>query len=69
MSAGDKFSAGMDKAKGKVEETLGKARGDKEQEARGHADQAKGATKQAFEKAKDTVKDVIDDAKDEPNSR
>ena len=60
MSASDKLSAGMDKAKGKAKEALGNVTGDEEKVAEGKADQAKGDLKNAAEKAKDAAKDVFD---------
>ncbi|GAB2552197.1 CsbD family protein [Leucobacter ruminantium] len=60
MSASDKLSAGMDKAKGKAKEALGKVTGDDEKVAEGKADQVKGDLKNAAENAKDAAKDVFD---------
>lgn len=60
MSASDKLSAGMDKAKGKTKEALGNVTGDDEKVAEGKADQAKGDLKSAAAKAKDAAKDVFD---------
>ncbi|QAB17839.1 CsbD family protein [Leucobacter muris] len=60
MSASDKLSAGMDKAKGKAKEALGNVTGDDEKVAEGKADQAKGDIKNAAAKAKDAAKDVFD---------
>jgi len=55
--------SGIDKAKNKAEEMIGKgkeetgkATGDEQLEAEGHADQAKGNLKQAGEKVKDVFK-------------
>ena len=55
--------SGMDKAKNKAEELggqakeqAGKATGNKDLEAEGHADQASGNLKQAGEKVKDAFK-------------
>lgn len=54
----------VDKAKNKAEELAGKAKkkvghatGDKDTEAEGHKEQAKGNLKQAGEKVKDAFKD------------
>ncbi len=61
MGLEDKLSAGMDKAKGKAEEVVGKITGDDEKVAEGKALQAEGDLKQAGEKVKDAVKNVVDD--------
>lgn len=53
----------MDKAKGKVKEVAGVASNDRELEAEGKMDQAKGAAKGAFESVKQSVKDAVN-----PNS-
>lgn len=60
MSASDKLSAGMDKAKGKAEEVVGRMTGDEEKVAEGKAEQAKGDLKSAAEQAKDAAKDAFD---------
>ncbi len=60
MGASDKMEAGMDKAKGKVKETVGDMTDNEKLEAEGKLDQAKGDMKSAAEKAKDSVKDVFD---------
>ena len=49
-----------DKAKGKVKETVGVATGDRDLEAEGKKDTAKGNLKGAFEDAKHAVKDALD---------
>ena len=49
-----------DKAKGKIKETAGVATGDRELEAEGKKDTAKGNIKGAFEDAKHAVKDALD---------
>ena len=49
-----------DKAKGKLKETAGVATGDRELEAEGKKDTAKGNIKGAFEDAKHAVKDALD---------
>jgi uncharacterized protein YjbJ (UPF0337 family) len=56
MSAVDKIKNTAETTKGKVKEGLGQATGDESLEAEGHADQAKGALKQAGEKVKDAFK-------------
>jgi uncharacterized protein YjbJ (UPF0337 family) len=50
----------MDKAKGKVKESVGGMTGDKDLQAEGKVDQLKGS----LEGVKDKVKDAIDDIKD-----
>lgn len=60
MGASEKLSAGMDKAKGKAEEAIGRVTGDDEKVAEGKAEQAKGDLKSAAERAKDAAKDVFD---------
>ncbi|GAA1958645.1 CsbD family protein [Amycolatopsis minnesotensis] len=57
MSAGDKIGNKAEDLKGKAKEGLGKTTGDRELEAEGKTDQAKGNVKQAGEKIKDAVKD------------
>ncbi|MFP2925659.1 CsbD family protein [Pyxidicoccus sp. 3LG] len=49
-----------DKAKGKVKETAGVATGDRELEAEGKADTAKGNLKGKVEDAKRVIKDALD---------
>lgn len=49
-----------DKIKGKVKETAGVATGDRELEAEGKKDTAKGEIKGAFEDAKRDIKDALD---------
>ena len=49
-----------DKAKGKIKETAGVATGDRDLEAEGKKDTAKGNVKGAFEDAKHAVKDALD---------
>ncbi|MDQ2708471.1 MAG: CsbD family protein [Actinomycetota bacterium] len=56
MGLGDKISNKSEELKGEAKETTGKATGDEELEAEGHADQAKGNVKQAGEKIKDVFK-------------
>ncbi|QSQ22221.1 CsbD family protein [Pyxidicoccus parkwayensis] len=52
-----------DKAKGRVKETVGTATGDRELEAEGKADTAKGKIKEKVEDAKRAVKDALDSDK------
>ncbi|MDT7578894.1 MAG: hypothetical protein QOK35_154 [Pseudonocardiales bacterium] len=60
MAADDKIDAKTDQVKGKVKEGVGRATDDRDLEAEGHGDQAKGNIKQAGEKVKDSVKNVFD---------
>ena len=53
-----------DKAKGKIKETAGVATGDRDLEAEGKKDTAKGNVKGAFEDAKHAVKDALNGDKD-----
>ena len=52
-----------DKAKGKVKETVGVATGDRQLEADGKLDSAKGKVKEVVEDAKRVIKDAVDDIK------
>ena len=56
MAADDKINAKSDQLKGKVKEGVGRATDDRDLEAEGHGDQAKGNVKQAGEKIKDVFK-------------
>ena len=56
MAADDKIDAKADQLKGKVKEGVGRATDDRDLEAEGHGDQAKGNVKQAGEKIKDVFK-------------
>lgn len=56
MAADDKIDAKTDQVKGKVKEGVGRATDDRDLEAEGHGDQAKGNLKQAGEKIKDVFK-------------
>ncbi|AKF84069.1 CsbD family protein [Myxococcus fulvus] len=59
----------IDKAKGKIKETVGAATGDRSLEAEGKVDTAKGHAKEKLEDAKRAVRDAVDDDKprrDEP---
>lgn len=60
MGMGDKFEAGMDKAKGKAKEAVGKATDNTEMVVEGKLDQAEGEAKSAAEKLKDRAKDALD---------
>jgi uncharacterized protein YjbJ (UPF0337 family) len=56
MAAEDKIDAKADQLKGQVKEGVGRATDDRDLEAEGHGDQAKGNLKQAGEKIKDVFK-------------
>ena len=56
MSFTDKVSNKAEELKGKVKEGVGRATDDRDLEAEGHGDQAKGNLKQAGEKVKDVFK-------------
>jgi len=56
MAADDKIDAKADQLKGRVKEGVGRATDDRDLEAEGHTDQAKGNLKQAAEKVKDVFK-------------
>lgn len=53
----------IDKAKGKVKETVGVATGDRELEAEGKADTLKGKVKGVVEDVKHAIKDAATDVK------
>lgn len=56
MGTDDKFDAKADQVKGKVEEGVGGATGDRGLENEGKMDQAKGHLKEAAQKMKDAFK-------------
>jgi len=56
MGKEDKLKNSATGARGKAKEKLGEAKGDKDMEAEGHADQSKADLKQAGEKVKDAFK-------------
>ena len=56
MAAEDKIDAKADQLKGQVKEGVGRATDDRDLEAEGHGDQAKGNLKEAGEKIKDVFK-------------
>jgi uncharacterized protein YjbJ (UPF0337 family) len=56
MATEDKAANKVTEVKGKAKKGLGKATGDREMEAEGKTDQAKGNLKQAGEKVKDAFK-------------
>jgi uncharacterized protein YjbJ (UPF0337 family) len=64
MSATDKAKNKVDETLGKVKEVVGKATGNEELQAEGRAEQGKAGLKQAGEHVKDGVADVKDAAKD-----
>lgn len=53
----------MDKAKGSVKDTIGKATGDKQTQAEGKTDKAKGKAKEVAHDAKQSAKGVTDSLK------
>lgn len=59
MSAGDKIDNKAEVLKGKGKEAAGRVTDDRELEAEGQVDQAKGHLKQSGEKVKDAVKDIV----------
>ena len=56
MTTSDKAKNSVQKAKGTVKETVGKATGNDSLRRKGKADQMKGDLKQAGEKVKDALK-------------
>jgi len=56
MGADDKLGNKAEELKGEVKEGVGRATDDRDLEAEGHTDQAKGNLKQAAEKVKDAFK-------------
>jgi uncharacterized protein YjbJ (UPF0337 family) len=56
MGTDDKIDAKTDELKGKVKEGVGQVTDDRDLEAEGHKDQAKGNLGQAAEKVKDVFK-------------
>lgn len=50
--------ATLDKVKGKLKETFGRASGDKKQEGQGHLDQAKGDAKDALTEVEKAADDL-----------
>ena len=56
MATVDKAKNDVQRAKGKVKETVGRIAGDDKLQAKGKADQTKGNLKQAGEKVKDAFK-------------
>jgi uncharacterized protein YjbJ (UPF0337 family) len=56
MSAENKAANKVTELKGRAKKTAGRASGDRDLEAEGQADQAKGSLKQAGEKVKDAFK-------------
>ncbi|WP_333767309.1 CsbD family protein [Streptomyces sp. IBSBF 2435] len=61
MSDSDKTRAKTEQATGKIKEAVGRVSGDRDLEAEGRGDQAKGDVRQAGEKIKDAVKHVRED--------
>jgi uncharacterized protein YjbJ (UPF0337 family) len=56
MAAEDKIDAKADQIKGQVKEGVGRTTDNRDLEAEGHGDQAKGNLKEAGEKVKDVFK-------------
>jgi uncharacterized protein YjbJ (UPF0337 family) len=56
MAADDKIDAKADQIKGQVKEGVGRTTDNRDLEAEGHGDQAKGNLKEAGEKVKDVFK-------------
>ncbi|MFD9890196.1 CsbD family protein [Amycolatopsis sp. NPDC059027] len=56
----DKMENKGEELKGKAKEALGNATGNEQWQGEGKAEQAKGAVKQAAEKAKDAIKGLKD---------
>lgn len=56
MSADEKFENAKDKMGGRAMESMGKATGDKETEAKGKTEQGKAEAKDKLQDARDTVK-------------
>jgi uncharacterized protein YjbJ (UPF0337 family) len=54
------MDARLDKAKGKLEEKAGQAKGDKSLEGKGHLEQAKGKAKEVLEEVKKGADDLSD---------
>jgi uncharacterized protein YjbJ (UPF0337 family) len=55
------LEGGLDRAKGKVKETVGVATGDRELEGEGKLDQAKGKIKDIAGNIREGIKDKLDD--------
>ena len=60
----NRIEGNLDKAKGSIKETAGKAMGNDRLRAEGAADKAKGAVKDAAGKAADAAREGIDKASD-----
>jgi uncharacterized protein YjbJ (UPF0337 family) len=58
-----------DKAKGKAKEFEGKATGDKQREAEGKVEQAKGEAKDAVEHVRDAAGNLVERVRDEADAR
>jgi uncharacterized protein YjbJ (UPF0337 family) len=56
----DRMEGKMDDIKGRVKRQVGEWTGDKDTQAEGTADQAKGKTQNAFGKLKDAGRDAVD---------
>lgn len=60
MSTEDRAEATGKNLKGKAQEAIGKVTGDKEDQAKGKANQAEASAQHSVENAKDKVKKAID---------
>ena len=60
----DELEGKWDQAKGKTKETVGRAVGNDDLEAEGHADDAGGQVKEGFGKARRKVGEAIEDVGD-----
>jgi uncharacterized protein YjbJ (UPF0337 family) len=56
----DRIQGGVDQAKGKIKEGVGKVTGDQKTEAEGKVDQAKGKIENAVGSAKDKLRETLD---------
>ena len=55
MTMGDRIKHATEQAGGQLQETAGKATGDQDLQAKGHADQASAEVKRTADKAKDAI--------------
>ena len=69
MTIEDRIDSGKDKLTGKANQVVGKARGDKDQELRGHGQELKGDLKDVGTDIKGDLKDVGTDMKDAMDRR
>ena len=57
MTIGDRIDSAVDKTKGKTNQAVGEFTGDKDQKARGHAQELKGDLRDIKTDVKDALKD------------